>query len=156
MLWLRIIQKGKARRQVIKYLGSLEVALLGRVRSTMGCEHRKEDTETLSRSVVDILLARPSNGDVEKHAVAVALASAIAGQDKQIRDSLFVSLRAMLVIAGDANDFVGERRILEKIFWLKQFGEMPSHSHDSDVLSFLAAELQLNTPLPAVLPSARN
>jgi hypothetical protein len=89
----------------------------------------------LAQEVVDKLFGRgaPRNG----HDLTEAINSAgeIAREDKNVRDAAFISLRAMLEVEGANKNFAAERRIIDTIDWLKQFGEIPSDASQPQALN---------------------
>jgi len=146
-------QKRRRRERHKKALESMEVverAICQRVAFLIEQEHGAAQSEILFQYVVDLLLARPRNDDAKKRATVEQIAADIVSRDKELRDALFVSLRAKLAIEGDGFNFSGERRGMETIIWLKRFGEIPMHENDADSLIHLAAKLGRR---PLVVPT---
>ena len=88
----------------------------------------------LGQAAVDKLFGRAPALDQEDATFAEHLAAEIATENETIRDAAFISLHAMLDAEGEINNFAAERRVVDTIQWLKQFGEMPRNSSESDAL----------------------
>ena len=110
-------------RHVYRQLHPLFVARYGQI-----------DGSRLTQEVVDKLFGRvtPRNG----HDLTLAEQSAceVARENQSVRDAAFVSLCAMLEVEGAKKNFAAERRILDTIHWLKQFGEIPPDSSEPQTL----------------------
>ena len=98
-----------------------------------------ERSRRLAEAVVSRLFGSVSQLAGDELALAEQLALEIVKTDEEIRNSAFLSLRAMLKMAGDLNDFGTERRVLETIQWMKQFGEIPRETLEPEVIKQLAA-----------------
>ena len=99
----------------------------------------EERRRRLAEAVVGKLFGSVPQLAGDDLALVEQLALEIVKTDEEIRNSAFLSLRAMLKIAGDINDFGAERRVLETIQWMKQFGEIPRETQEPEVIKQLAA-----------------
>jgi len=100
------------------------------------------DGSRLTQEVVDKLFGRstPRNG----HDLAEESAGEVAKENQNVRDAAFVSLRAMLEVEGANKNFAAERRILDTIHWLKQFGEIPPDASEPQALKRISEALLTN------------
>ena len=138
--------KQEQRNQVMDSLSSIEDAIFRRIVFIIQ-ERGTETSEHLPRSVVNKLLGKTcvNNGDDSR--VVKQIACDLVARDEEVRDAVFICLQALLAIEGDKKDFGAERRILETLLWLKEFGEIPRTSHDSETLVALAENLSKNIEL---------
>ncbi len=100
----------------------------------------------LGQAAVDKLFGRTPVLSQDDSALAESLAAEIATESKIIRDAAFISLRAMLEIEGETHNFSAERRMLDRMHWLKQFGETPRHASEPDALERISQMLCGHTP----------
>ena len=155
MLGLYKRRKQKQQKQVIDCLRSIEDAILRRVVLIIQ-ERGAESSENLPRSVVNKLLGRTNVSNGAESGVAEQIARDLVARDEEIRNAVFISLQASLGVEGENKNFDAERRIMETILWLKDFGEIPSTSHDYETLMALAERLRKNIELAACRPENIN
>lgn len=134
-------RKRRKQQQVIDSLGSIEAEIFRRVLFIIQ-ERGLETSRHLPRAVVNRLLGKPYFQNGDDPGVATQIARVLVARDEQIRDAVFISLQASLAVAGENKHFAEERRILEAIQWLKEFGEIPQTSHDSETLKAWVVKLE--------------
>lgn len=82
----------------------------------------------LAQAVVDRIFARQVSLTGKERLLADQLAADLVKRNETLREAAFSSLRAMLEVEGANNNFPAERRILDTMDWLKQFGGLPAES----------------------------
>ena len=112
------------RRELVKHCGALEAS-------------------QLAQATVDRLFARPAALTAEYSQRVETLGNEFARDNKFVRDAALVTLAAMLELEGANNDFKAERRILETLHWLHQFGEQPMQLSLEEVHQRLMTEEHL-------------
>ncbi len=133
-------KKRKRRRryqEIVAQVSAIERYLCDHLRPQFVEEYGPVAGAALANAVIDRLFARaiaPHGVELE---LAKQLSSTLAKENKPLRDAAFVSLRALLEVEGVSNNFAAERRIVDTIYWLKQFGEIPQESLLPQVLDRL-------------------
>ena len=123
--------RGKRRRQlqhlreVKSQIDSIQTRMVVMVRRELLKQYGAITASQLAQAAVDRLFARPPALIGEYVQLIESLSSELARENKFVRDAAFVTLTAMLELEGANNDFKAERRILETLHWLKQYGEEP-------------------------------
>ena len=137
------LSKRRRREQAKQMMKRIDAVREGMVRRLAlffaGRFEPEERSHRLAESVVSRLFGGVPQLAGDELTLVEQLALEIVKTDEEIRNSAFLSLRAMLKIAGDINDFGAERRVLETIQWMKQFGEIPRKTLEPEVIKQLAA-----------------
>jgi hypothetical protein len=93
----------------------------------------------LAQAVVDRIFARQVSLTGKERLVADQLAADLVKRNETLREAAFASLRAMTEVEGAKNNLPTERRILDTVEWLKQFGGLPAEMALSEALEQLRA-----------------
>lgn len=93
----------------------------------------------LAQAVVDRIFARPVTLDGTERRLADQLSADLVKRNETLRAAAFASLRAMVEVEGAKNNFPAERRILDTMEWLTQFGGLPAESPLAESLERLRA-----------------
>lgn len=140
-------QRRKRRyREIAAQVSAIQRCLFSQLHPRLTKEHGAIFGAQLAQSVVDRLFGRRVSLQGDALQLVDQLSSSLAERNQTVRDAAFVSLRAMLEVEGASNDFVAERRIVDTLHWLKQFGEMPANIPLTEVLDRLAADVDLEGP----------
>jgi len=122
--------KERGRRQHLKELRSqvdaIQTRMVVMVRRELVKDYGTLAGSQLAQATVDRLFARPAGLSGESVELVKNLSHELARENKFVRDAAFVTLVAMLELEGAANDFKAERRIIETLDWLRQYGEPPT------------------------------
>ena len=131
--------------QTAEQLEILQRWLFDQLRPSLAKEFGDEYGDRLAQAVVDRFLVRPSSLARDDLIFGEQLAARIASEHQEIRDVVFVSLRAMLEVEGAKNHFAAERKILDTIQWMKQFGEIPQGNSQLHALQELIQTLPVGS-----------
>jgi len=96
--------------------------------------HEAIEGGRLAQAVTDRLFARPAALHGEEFELVRKLSDRLTKENSVLRNAAFVPLEAMLQIKGAKSDFKAERRIIETIHWLEQFGAKPKKLALADAL----------------------
>jgi hypothetical protein len=118
-------KRQKRSREIANQISSIQRLVFERLRPEFVKEHGSIAGLQLGQAVVDRFFARPASLQGDDAELVQCLSNEIARNNRVVRDAAFVTLKVMIEVEGATNDFQAERRILETINWLEQFGEIP-------------------------------
>ena len=121
-------KRQKRSREIANQISSIQRLVFDRLRPDFVKEHESISGLRLCQAVVDRLFARPASLQGDEAESVQHLSNEVAKNNQVVREAAFVTLKIMLEVEGDTNDFQAERRILETIHWLEQFGEIPEQT----------------------------
>jgi hypothetical protein len=131
-------------RQTTSRVQALQRGVYSQLNPLFVARYGQIDGSRLTQEVVDKLFGRVTPRSVHDLALAEESAGEVAKENQNVRDAAFVSLRAMLEVEGANKNFTAERRILDTIHWLKQFGEIPSDASEPQALNRISETLFTN------------
>ena len=133
-------------RQTTTEVNAVQRCFVAQFHPVLVRQHGHLRGRILAQAVVDKLFARPSALDRNEFIQAEQLAAEIANESLAVRNAAFISLRAMLKVEGATGNFAAERRIMDTIQWLKQFGEMPPDSGEPLAVSRVLRTIRMDAP----------
>ena len=119
-------QQQKKLREMSLQVGAVQRQVFEILRRELVKTHEAIEGGRLAQGVTDRLFARPAALHGEEFELVLKLSDDLAKENSALRNAAFVTLDAMLQIEGGKNDFRAERRIIETIHWLEQFGRKPN------------------------------
>jgi hypothetical protein len=128
-------KKQDAYRQTIAEVNAVQRCFVAQFHPLFVRQHGHLLGGRLAQAVVDKLFGRPSSLSGGELGLAERLTADIAAENLAVRNAAFISLRAMLQVEGASGNFAAERRIMDTIQWLKQFGEIPADSCEPQAVS---------------------
>ena len=132
-------------REVRSQIDAIQMRMVVMVRRELLKQYGALTGSQLAQATVDRLFARPAALSGEYEQLIESLSNELARNNQVARDAAFVTLAAMLELERANNDFKAERRILETLRWLKQFGEQPEGITLQEINDALFAEDDLLT-----------
>jgi hypothetical protein len=130
-------QQQKRLQEMSLQVGAVQRQVFEILRRELVKTHEAIEGGRLAQAVTDRLFARPAALYGEEFELVRKLSDHLAKEYPVLRSVAFVTLDAMLQIEGAKNDFKSERRIIETIHWLEQFGQKPKAMTLADVLDTL-------------------
>ena len=124
-------------REMSLKVGAVQRQVFEILRRELVKTHEPIEGGRLAQAVTDRLFARPAALYGEEFEMVRKLSDHLAKTNPVLRSAAFVTLDAMLQIEGVKNDFKSERRIIETIHWLEQFGQKPNQMTLADALDTL-------------------
>jgi hypothetical protein len=111
--------------EVKSQIAEIQTRMVVMVRRELVKHYEVLTASQLAQATVDRLFARPAALSDEYSQLIESLSNVIARENQFVRDASFITLNAMLELEGAENDFKTERRIIETLHWLHQYGEQP-------------------------------
>src|SRR5215831_5214716 len=124
--WGKRKQRLEHLREVKTHTDAIQTRMVVLVRRELVKHYDALVASQLAQATVDRLFARPATLNLEYSQVIESLSTLLARDNKFVRDTAFITLNAMLELEGSNNDFKAERRIIETLHWLHQYGEPPT------------------------------
>jgi hypothetical protein len=115
----------KQLQQVSLHVQAIQRQVFEILRRELVKTHEAIEGGRLAQAVTDRLFARPAAVHGEEFELVRKLSDRLAKENSLLRNAAFVTLEAMLQIEGAKSDLKPERRIIETIHWLEQFGAKP-------------------------------
>ena len=137
-------KKEETYRRTITLVGAIQRGVFSQLQPGFVERHGQIEGGRLAQEVVDKLFGRLSPGNGHDTVLANQSATEVARDNQNIRDAAFISLRAMLEVEGGKKNFAAERRILDTIHWLKQFGEIPPDASEPQALNRISEVFSQN------------
>jgi hypothetical protein len=123
--WRKQRRRPKQFTEVKSQIVLIQTRLVLLVRRELAKQFDALTASQLAQATVDRLFARPAALSGEYSQLIESLSNTLARENKFVRDAAFLTLNAMLELEGANKDFKAERRIMEALHWLNQFGAQP-------------------------------
>ena len=123
--WGKRKQRLEHLREVKTHTDVIQTRMVVLVRRELVKDYDALVASQLAQATVDRVFARPAALNHEFSELIESLSTVLARDNKFVRDAAFLTLNAMLELEGANNDFKAERRIIETLHWLHQYGEPP-------------------------------
>jgi|SRR5215831_3959574 len=124
--WGKRKQRLEHFREVRAYADAIQTRMVVLVRRELVKDHEALVASQLAQATVDRLFARPAALSSQYSELIGTLSTALAKDNQFVRDAALTTLGAMLELERAENDFKAERRIIETLHWLQQYGEPPT------------------------------
>jgi hypothetical protein len=131
--------------QVEAEVSAIQRYLFDQIRPSLTTAYGYFEGGQLAQSVIDRLFARPVALAGKERLLVDRLSRDLLKGNESVRQVAFSSLRAILEVEGARNNFPAERRILDTVEWLKQFGGLPAGIPLSEALTRLRT-LEVSIP----------
>lgn len=133
-------------RQTVAQIQTIQRHVFRQIRVRFLARHGQLEGSRLAQLTVDQLFGRAAVVKGNDSALAEQFAAEIALENRDIRDAAFICLLAMFELESAKTDSPATRRIVEAIYWLKQFGEIPPSASEVDALTRITETLSPQSP----------
>jgi len=123
--WGKRKQRLEHIREIRTYSDAIQTRIVVLVRRELVRDYEALIASQLAQATADRLFGRPAALSSEYSELIETLSTVLARDNQFVRDAAFITLSALLELEGSNNDFKSERRIIETLHWLHQYGEPP-------------------------------